>query len=148
MIKDIITSKMGFTLWNVATVLIYRWNGLLPTMQSPRYNNVLISRFQKDIWKQSISGSDLSPIQTQFYSDQHYNNCFQIIFTHQLFLAVVSKETWNCMFILLILFYKLVTQTHIPVQPKNPRLETEEFPMDLSHWSGSWHVLPTVLEAS
>lgn len=39
-------------------------------------------------------------------------------------------------------------QTDIPIEPKYPRREAEEFPMGLSYNSGSWHVFPSPLAAN
>lgn len=41
-----------------------------------------------------------------------------------------------------------MTQTLTPIQPKYPRIETEAFPVDVSHNSGTWHVFPTPLAAN
>lgn len=92
MIKDIIPSEMGFTLWNVAAMLIYRWNGLLPRTQSPPYNNVLIiSSFKKRILKQKtlILPSGLFKPNCEVI---HTLILFSGIFTDQLFMAIATPD--------------------------------------------------------
>ena len=92
MTKDIIPSEMGFTLWNVAAVLIHRWNGLLPRTQSPPYNNVLIiSSFEKRILKQNtlILPSVLFKCSCEVI---HTLTLFSGIFTNQLFLAIATPD--------------------------------------------------------
>lgn len=77
MIKDIIISEMCFTLWNVARVCIYRWNGLLPRMQSLVYNSTLIiSSLREMIFEGKYLISDLYLIQTQLIFEMIHSVCF------------------------------------------------------------------------
>lgn len=109
---------MGFTLWNVTEVLLYRWNVLLTRMQSPLYNNGLaISSFTKRILKQNTLVLTSVPSKPNF-EVIHTIKLFSDIFTDQIFPGYSNprfKMLNYKVFMLFVLFYKLMSQTCIPL---------------------------------
>lgn len=112
---------MGFTLWNVTEVLLYRWNVLLTRMQSPLYNNGLaISSFTKRILKQNTLVLTSVPSKPNF-EVIHTIKLFSDIFTDQIFPGYSNprfKMLNYKVFMLFVLFYKLMSQTCIPLGQK------------------------------